>query len=236
MHKLSAIIVHEEPSEQAAHESLFSSVPLLRVVEGFNSVEEAGQAVIFSKPDVVFLDFTGQGKHCREFLQRNKVLNPQLPVICLTDYNEKLVRSFREQGITWLPKPVDRNDLCILLLTIIRMKQMETRAPRKISVPVKSGLAFFRKDQILLLRAEGKHTTIELSTGKKQTSSSNLGKLLTSIPADGFLRVNRSTVINTDHLRNINRKGKYCLLGDEEQSLRVPLSNLFLQRISQPLK
>jgi len=232
MHKLTAIIVDDEPESLELLGNILKETTLVEVVRQLTSAAEVEQSVLMHRPDVLFLDIRMPEKNGIELLENIRLISPDLPVIFVTAYNEHAIKALRLQAFDYLLKPVNRNDLYASLLRLLSRKNRKKVPANKIRIPVKSGLAFLNKDEILLLKAEGNYTSIELSSGKSHLSSYSLGRLMLRMPDDTFLRVSRSTAINTEYLYQINKKEKYCLLKDHEKDMRIPVSSAFLQRIN----
>lgn len=97
------------------------------------------------------------------------------------------------------------------------------------------GRMYFFPTELLLLKAQENYTLIYLKNGKKHLVATTLGVLEERLERYGFLRANRSTLINTDQIKGtLDRAGGIYL--QLSNSLLVDVSrrrkNTVLQALS----
>ncbi len=71
----------------------------------------------------------------------------------------------------------------------------------------------FPVQDIMRLDGNGSYTVLVLSDGTEFLSSRNLGLYETMLP-DGFLRVHKQSIINTEYLQSLNETKQRAVLSD----------------------
>jgi two-component system LytT family response regulator len=144
-------------------------------------------------------------------------------VIFVTAFDKYAIEAIKHAAFDYLVKPVDVNDM---QLCISRYKAEESHkhftekienlltniSKKKVKFNTREGFVFIDIDEIISCIAARNYTNIYLSyDNEKQTVTMNLGRLLEMLPAN-FIRINKSTVINKNFLKEVNRKTKKCKL------------------------
>lgn len=230
---IKCLLVDDEIEGLDMLESLLLDADDIEVVGKIDDPVKVVRAVIDKKPDIVFLDINMPNKSGIEILKDINSLNLNVKVIFVTAFDHFVFEALKNFAFDYLVKPIDRFEL---QETLIRYRQEMSKSNNyeefissldsinKIKIPSNCGSLFFNPDDIIYFEADGSYTSIFLTSGKKETTSSNLGKLEERLNQNGFFRISRSVLINLKYLTKLDRKSKTCTLiaGEIKKDLEVP--------------
>lgn len=230
---VSAVIVDDEKANRATlqHkiEEMFSEKILL-VGEAF-SVDSAIDIISKQKPDIVFLDIEligGQG-----FDVLDAFSNPNFAVIFVTSFPEFAVRAFRYEAIDYILKPIDPEHLRKAIERVFAMRNLgvitniQAQASSELSEPTDASkekywiikakdrtIHMLEWNQIVRLKATGKHTIAYLTTGKHITIGRTLQECLQELPLSLFYQTHRSHIINRSYFSHARDGFAFLSNGD----------------------
>ena len=154
--------------------------------------------------------------------------NIRTPVIFITGYDEFMMNAFEYNGIDYLLKPVDREDLRKALVkyrmlekhftdhhSLTRLMQYVGDHKKK-RLLVKKGMEniSLRLDDVVLFYTENKIVYVIDRWGKKYLVDKNLGELEEDLDETTFFRANRQYIININFIRGFKAYEKVKLLVD----------------------
>ena len=180
--------------------------------EGIENIEK-------KKPDIVFLDVEMPRMNGFTMLQQLK--NKNFEVIFVTAYDHYAIKAIRYSALDYLIKPVEVEDLKnavnralekmniakpnarleLLLENIVTEKPKFTR----IAIPTAQGLQFIKIDEIIYLEASTNYTKFHLYNNVKYTVSKTLKEFEDILPADIFIRIHNSHIINKNYVEKYIR-------------------------------
>ncbi len=227
------LLVDDETEGLDVLESILLSTNEVEIVAKTDASEKVIGEVIEKKPDIVFLDINMPQKSGIEILKDINRLNLNVKVIFVTAFDNFVFDALKNFAFDYLIKPIDRIEL---KETLIRYRQEFNKdngydelvsnldSVNKIKVPAIFGSLFYSPDDIVHFEAEGAYTSIYLTSGQKEMTSCNLGKLEEKLKPKGFFRISRSALINLKYLTRLDRKSKICILttGNIIRELDVP--------------
>ncbi|WP_345953854.1 LytTR family transcriptional regulator DNA-binding domain-containing protein [Mucilaginibacter sp. PAMB04168] len=199
---------------------------LKRLLKPFEEFEIIGEAVNGAdgleqvdelKPELIFLDVEMPLLNGFEMLSR---LQHQPKVIFTTAYDQYAIKAFEEDSIDYLLKPIETERL---EKTVKKLRQtMQQPAPalplealmqqlfvkkdiKTLTVKIGDKILLIKLDDIIYIEAEDKYVFLHTSDGKKHLTDFTITGLEEKLP-ERFVRIHRSSIINTDHIKEI-RKG-----------------------------
>lgn len=198
----------------------------VEIVGTATSAREAYPRVLEIKPDLVFLDINMPKENGFTFLK--KFDNIDFEIIFVTSYDEYPLNAIKFSALDYLLKPVMVNDLKEAVMKakkVVGQKtsrqlqvlnlitNLESDGPsQKIAVHHADEVRFLKLGDILYFEAEGRYTKIHLLSGEQLMTVSHLKVLDESLEATGlFVRVNKSYLINIDHLVAYSKNEPYYL-------------------------
>lgn len=224
---LNAVIIEDEkPAQENLIQTLADIADDVQVMARLSSVRESIE-YLYQKPDadLIFSDVQlGDGLSFEIFSQANI----RTPVIFITCYDEFMMNAFDYNGIDYLLKPVDKNELR-KALTKYRMLEKHftdhhslnsllqyVGEHKKKRMIVKKGLEniSLRLDDVVLFYTENKIVYAIDRWGKKYLAESNLGELEEQLDQTSFFRANRQYIININFIRGFKAYEKVKLQVD----------------------
>ncbi len=199
---------------------------LKRLLKPFEEFEIIGEAINGAdgleqieavKPELIFLDIEMPVLNGFEMLGR---LQHQPKVVFTTAYDQYAIKAFEEDSIDYLLKPIETERLA---KTVKKLQQSMQQPAHTLPLEALMQQLFIKKelktltvkigDKILLIKladivyieAEDKYVFLHTTDGRKHLTDFTITTLEAKLP-DAFIRIHRSTIINTEHIKEI-RKG-----------------------------
>lgn len=190
----------------------------LTVLEKCPDLPAGVRSIKRNKPDLVFLDIEMpgySGLQLMEFFNEEEV---NFNVIFTTAFNEYAIKAFEVSAIDYLLKPIQIDKLNAAVDKFRRrqtkdmasveklqlLKQNLGNGPRRIAVPVSSGVEIVKMEDIIYLQAEGSYTRMYLVQDQPLTLSRNLKHFEDQLTDNfGFFRSHRSYLVNIAFIRKI---------------------------------
>lgn len=223
-----AIIIEDE--KHAAHtlvHTLYEITDRVQVEAMLGTVAESISYLSNSpKIDIIFSDVQLPDGCSFEIF---KDLEIKTPVIFTTAYDEFMMNAFAHNGIDYLLKPIDKNDLKKALLKYEMfekhftshqpalhrfVKQYDLR--KKNRLVVRKGMLHIslRMEDIVLFYTENKMVFVLDISGKKYTFEKTLTELEELLDSGRFFRANRQYIININFIKGFKSFDKVKMLLD----------------------
>lgn len=191
------IIEDEELAATTLHNMLVHINPNIQVLAVLGTVEAAVSWLQQHSADLLFMDIhLGDGESFQIFQQ----INISSPVIFTTAYDQYTLRAFKNQGIDYLLKPFDEEDVRTALhkLSSIRKMPVIMTAPIKNRFMVKVGklLKSVPADQVAYFMADGKYLFLVTRDQQNYIIEETIGSLEPKLDQDVFFRINRKFIIH----------------------------------------
>jgi DNA-binding LytR/AlgR family response regulator len=238
-----SLIVEDHPDEGELLKKLLEQHPEIRVIGIAGQASEAFQLTVEEKPELIFLDVELPGKSGIQFLEliQREGLNPA--VIFTTAYQSYAIDAIRHSALDYLLKPIDPDELS---LAITRYKQQKLKRnyeadlhqlisrlspDHHLKFNSKKGFVMIDPKDIFYCQADWNYTEIYYGDENKEVVTLNLGKVAEMLPADMFIRINRSTLINANYLIRVDKKHRTCILKKNDKEYPLSLSILNMRRL-----
>jgi two-component system LytT family response regulator len=225
------LIVDDEPLARTHLRSLLAPDEDIEILGECGSGSEAVDAIRRDDPDLVLLDIQIPELDGFEVIRQ---IGPEaMPfVLFVTAYDEHALRAFEAQALDYLMKPVNRERFrgavhrAKELIRGMRGAEMaepltrllETMQPRaapldRLALRLDGRILFLRIEQFDWIEAADDY--VRLHVGKQTLEHRDtLTRLEQRLPADRFLRIHRSTIVNVDRIREMQPwfQGDYVLI------------------------
>jgi len=233
-----ALIVDDEPLARQGIRMMLEEDPDIIEVEEARDGEQALQAILARKPDLVFLDVQMPEMDGFEVLRRGGAANVPA-VVFVTAYDKYAIEAFEVQAVDYLLKPftaqrirkaLDRSKSrlrgggSLLDSKVLAVLEQIAHGPDYLTrLAVKSGGAttFLEMDSVDWISAAENY--VELRAGKTchmmQVTMNRLSKRLD--PAN-FVRIHRSVIVNVKRIRTVQPAfhGEYVVTLQDGVQLR----------------
>jgi two-component system LytT family response regulator len=216
-----ALIVDDERLARKDLTGMLADFPEIEIVGEAEDVPSAKEAIKKLNPDIVFLDIQMPGQTGFDLLDEMQI---EAKVIFVTAYDEYALRAFEINALDYLMKPVTAERL---KNSIQRIKDEKTESEKPLSklqysdrlfTSIGTKVQFLKIESILLIRSEGDYSYVETIEGNKGLVTKSMKEWEERLPENHFCRIHRTTIINTDHIENIEKWFNY--------SFRVKMKNI----------
>jgi two-component system, LytTR family, response regulator len=214
---ISCVIVDDEKLARDLLREYIQQIPDLEVVGEASKGKEAVEVIDKLTPDLIFLDVQMPGMNGFDVLDE---INHDPYVIFCTAYDQYALKAFEKNAVDYILKPLDQERFKLgVERAISRMKveqnnvgellrnlktENKTSYDSHIFVQKSEKLLNLPVEEIVYLEASGDYTI--LTTKNDQfVSSSGIGKLEEILNPEIFIRVHRSTIININSLKEIEK-------------------------------
>jgi DNA-binding LytR/AlgR family response regulator len=207
---MTCIIVDDEPLGRKAIQLLVKETSILKLTGSFGDADAAGRFMLENPVDLVFLDIRMPGVDGIEFA---KTISKHTLVIFTTAFPEYAVDSYALDAIDYLLKPIELGrfqkavekayDYLLLLSEKSQKNQLETVAQNHIFV--KADRRFYRILFENILFIEGLKDYIIIRTHERKIiTKTTLKAIQEQLPADIFMRVNKSYIVNLNRIESFD--------------------------------
>jgi two-component system, LytTR family, response regulator len=214
---ITCIIIDDEKLARDLLLEYVQQMPNLQVIGECGKGKEAVEAIDRLKPDLIFLDVQMPGMNGFDVL--DEITHDPYVIFC-TAYDQYAIKAFEKNAVDYILKPLDQERFRLgVERAINRMKveqnnvgellrnlktENKTSYDSHIFVQKSEKLLNLPVEEIVYLEASGDYTI--LSTKNDQfVSSSGIGKLEEILNPEIFIRVHRSTIININNLKEIEK-------------------------------
>jgi two-component system LytT family response regulator len=233
--RMNVIIVDDEPAARRQLREFCETEPDLNVVAEYGDGQAALDAIRASPPDLIFLDIQ---MPFLNGLALARALDAQtLPLIVfVTAYDQYALEAFEVSAIDYLLKPFDEPRLRKTLVQVRRRRgaespagrqntllsllaQLERRAsalsdarPRLLA---EHGDTMHMLDTAQIELVEGDRNYVKLTVGRDTYHArSTLQQAERAMRSEAMLRISRSCLVNTRHVREVTRtpRGDFILV------------------------
>ena len=203
MRKIKCIIVDDEPVARKVIREFIEQLSYLELCGEFENALKAESFLRTEKADLLFLDIEMPKISGLDWLKKTSV-NPM--VILTTAYPEYALEGYELDIIDYLLKPISQERFLKAA-----QKAKEIFELRQGNSPVSSSWIFVRAekriekvefDEILYIEGSGNYVTIH-GINKKLLAHLTLKSIETQLPANLFLKVHQSYIVNISKIESI---------------------------------
>lgn len=208
------MVVDDEDMPRLQLKNMLSEQPDLDVVEARDGVDALEQMEKV-KPDVLFLDIEMPGLNGFEVLQHLGV--PPI-IVFATAYDEYAIRGFEANAIDYLLKPIQPARLLVTLDRIraallqrpvlyeqaLRnvLRDLGQGAPTRLAARKNKRVVLLPRRSVLWAGVQDRLVFLHTATERFLTDKT-IGELEEMLKGGGFLRINRSDLVNLEHVREM---------------------------------
>ena len=228
---LRILIVDDEPLGRERIRMLLDDEPGVLLVGECRDGHEAVDAIRAQQPDLVFLDV--QMPELDGFGVIRAIGVERMPaVIFVTAYDAYAVHAFEVHALDYLLKPFDvdrftdafqraaalirqqhKADLDQRLAGLLDDLQPAAKGLERLMIKTQQRIYFVRTDAVDWIEAAGNYVRLH-AEGKTHLLRQTMNALERQLDPDRFLRIHRSTIVNVDRVKELNRmfNGEYEVL------------------------
>lgn len=206
---MTAIIIEDEPLAVMELEDILKEVaPDIRIIARPHSVREAVDVLQAMQPDVIFSDIhLGDGQSFDIFRQ----MNIAVPVIFITAYDEYALEAFKNQGIDYILKPFEPEEISRATDKIrawfgeVREEQAEQGYQERFLVMLGARIKSIPVTEVAYFMADGKYLMLYTTEGSGYIIDQTISGIEKKLNPQIFFRVNRKFMISYSSIREMVR-------------------------------
>lgn len=241
--KISCVIIDDEQLARELLREYIEQTDNITIVGEATKGKDAVEMIDNLKPDLIFLDVQMPGMTGFDVLDD---ITHDPYVVFTTAYDQYAIKAFEKNAVDYLLKPIDQERFQLAVKRAIeRMKteqynvgellrdmktENKTSYDSHIFVQKSEKLINMAVEEIMFLEASGDYTI--LTTKNDQfVSSSGIGKLEEILNPEIFIRVHRSTIININFLKEIEKHFNGGMIVKMQSGKSFPVSRTYAKLI-----
>ena len=236
------LIVDDEKLARELLREYLEGFPEIEIIGESAKGNEAVELINKMKPDILFLDVQMPGMNGFDVLEE---IDHEPYVIFTTAYDQYAIKAFEKNAVDYLLKPLDEERFRSAVNRSLKRKTAEKGSVEELLRSIKSDSRNFEThifvqkseklfnlpvEEIVYLEASGDYTIIT-TRNDQFVSSSGIGKLEEIMDPDAFIRVHRSTIININYLKEIERHFNGGMIVKMQSGKSFPVSRTYAKLI-----
>ncbi len=257
MKQIRTIIVDDEPAARLRIARLLAQDPGIEVVSECRNGQEALNCIAKCKPDLLFLDVQMPGMSGFQVMEHVHTHNGHVPVpfvVFVTAHDQYALKAFDVNAVDYLLKPYDderffaslekakrfidmrsNNKLTGRLMDLVREHLHANSSYTETFVIRDKGREHKVKvEDILYLRAEGNYLCLQLKD-RHHLHRMTMNAVESELDPARFLRIHRSYIVNTAHLRSTRYSGNNEFIFSMANNERIVSGRSYKENIAKAL-
>lgn len=200
------------------------------------NVDEAILLTREHTPDLVMLDIMMPGKDGFAYIDELKRYKLSPAIIFVSASENYAIRAIRIAAFDYLLKPLKKAEVLSVIDRFIEHRDsqkkpdykqlldlLSSQKPGRIRLNTRSGYFFLDPSEIIFIEADGNYSHLQLMSGKRETTTMNLGSLGNLLDNQIFLRISRSFMINTRFISRVDKRNNICELESNGHIHRISI-------------
>ncbi|MCA6074241.1 LytR/AlgR family response regulator transcription factor [Fulvivirga sedimenti] len=244
--KITCIIIDDESLARDLLMEYIQPYSDIEVVAQCSKGSEAVEKINLLEPDLIFLDVQMPGMDGFGVLE---AIDHHPYVIFTTAYDQYALQAFDKNAVDYVLKPLNEErfktavqramdritseksqNVEDLLRSIQNGDKGGNRYSSHLFVQKSEKLLNLEVKDIMYLEASGDYTVLS-TKGDQFLSSSGIGKLEEKLDPEIFIRIHRSTIINLNYLKEIEKHFNGGLIVKMDNSKTFPVSRTYAKQI-----
>ena len=228
MEKIRCAVIDDEPLALGLMASYVKKTPFLELVGSYSSAVQAMQEMHDNPVDLIFLDVQMPELNGLDY---SRMISPQTRVVFTTAFNQYALDGYKVNALDYLLKPISYPDFLLAankaqewfrLVEQSQQSEKKENQDEKLSIFVKSDYKLIRIELKNILYVEGLKDYVKIyedNTGRPVISLMSMKAMEEMLPADRFMRVHRSYIVQKEKIRIIEHNrivfgNTYIPIGD----------------------
>lgn len=210
---IKAIIIDDEFQNQLLLKDLILSyTDAINVLNTFDNVKDAAEYLHHNEVNVVFLDIEMPNQIGLKLFDLCK--KPKFISIIVSAYDQYALPAIKEGVFDYILKPIQPAELKKTIQSIINNFNNDVN---KIKLLNNGKIELVDTDDIIVMEASGSYTQFSFKSRPRIVQSHHLAFYEKLLPENQFIRVHRSSIINTEELKSIDRGNKSLTLSNDSR-------------------
>lgn len=237
------IVEDEKQSLDLLESYLLRSNHTINIIGSAPSVAQAISNISKNKPELVFMDIKLTDGTSFEILDHFK--NRDFEVVFITGYHNFYEKAFEHFALNYLTKPINFENLTSVIDRYVTLKEKSFTNQKfeQFKNFIQDKDAWFllhigithvsvQLKNIVKCEADGNYTNFYLVDGAQHMASKSMKYFESILSFKGFIRINRSTIINIQYIKSIYKKETIHLSTGE----KIHISNRYKSKVDEFIK
>lgn len=219
----------------------------VQIIGKCTSFEEGIRLITQQKPDLLFLDIEMPFGTGFDLLERFTLID--FEVIFITAYSQYALKAIKYSALDYILKPIDINELRSAIKKVsekknqslenkkfnILFENLKNKMPTKLAIPCSDGIDYININDIVMISADGRYSTVHVVDKKPYFVTRNLGEFEELLAESQFFRIHNSYLINLDFVIKYSRKdgGIVEMLDSSKLPISRTKKNDFLDKMKE---
>jgi two-component system, LytTR family, response regulator len=220
-----ALLIDDEQSNRVLLNNMLKKhCPGINILGDADSASLAYQKIKELKPDLIFLDIKMQNQNGFDLLRQFD--NIDFSIIFVTGFDEYAIKAFEFNAVDYILKPLDHSKLISAVqkaeanhyassanvIRFVHSLEEKTNYIKKIAIHGKDKVHVIDLNHIVHISADRGYSEIFDINKQRHISAKPLSDYEELLkPFKNFIRVNKSSIINSQHLHSYT-KGSDCVI------------------------
>lgn len=235
-----ALLIDDEALSLTVIENYLKPFSNIEIVGKYTKSKEAVQAIIESKPDLLFLDIQMPVLNGFELLEA--IAAEHMPyIIFTTAFEQYAIQAFEVNAMGYVLKPfskekfdlavnrflafkqqVTENDVRNSLAQLLNLKPQSSRYLERVMIKEKKKIYFIAVDDILFLEASGDYVKVR-TENQSHLIHETLSALESKLSPERFVRIHRSHIVNILSIQEFipHFNGEYNIVMRNKEVLKL---------------
>ena len=233
---ITAIIIEDDEEAISLLEIYLKAFQEVEIIDKTTNPKNGIKILKKKMPNIVFLDIDMPEINGLEVADVIKEDQLNTEIIFTTAHSKYAFKSLKVEPLGYLVKPFGPEELISVInryKTKDKRKELERRIDifirsnqtnKKLKLTTKSGIVFITPDEIMLIQSESNQSYLYLTNGNVELITQNYTKIIELINSPSFVKANRSSYVNLQYLRRIDKRNKVCILNYQDIMLEEPIN------------
>ena len=241
MSPIKAVIIEDEMPARELLKAYLSKESNIEIAEECENGFEGIKAIARHHPDLIFLDVQMPKLTGFEMLE---LLDEFPQIIFTTAYDQYAIKAFELNAVDYLMKPfskerfsraiekarkriADKENSETTVKTLVKKVKEENGTIDRIFVKTGSRIDVIPVSEIIRIDAQDDYAEI-ITKNKSYLKKETMNFLEKNLPQSNFIRVHRSSIINSDYMEKIEKYGKesYIVVLKDDSRVNVSKSRI----------
>ena len=233
---ITAIIIEDDEEAISLLEIYLKAFQEIEVIDKTVNPRQGVKLLKKKMPNLVFLDIDMpeiNGIEVAEIIKENDL---STEIVFTTAHSKYAFKSLKVEPLDYLIKPFGPEELISVInryKTKAKRKELDRRmeiliknnkTKSKIKLTTQLGIVFIDPDEVLMIQAKSNYCHVYLNNGNVELITQNLQRIVNTINSSSFVKASRSTFINLQYLRRIDKKNKVCVLNYKDLVIEEPIN------------
>lgn len=206
---IKCLAIDDEPLALLQLRTMIEKSPFLHLVAACQDAFEAMKVLGEEEVDAIFVDINMPDLNGLDFVR--SLTDPPL-IVFTTAYSQYALEGFKVNAIDYLLKPFGMPEFQKSAAKVKHQYELQKAALKEQSLS--SDTLFVKADyrtvrvslkQIVYVESKSEYLQLHLDNGEKLMFLMSIKKLADILPADGFLRIHRSYIVNMNKAKEISK-------------------------------